>query len=189
MTTGEKIAQLRKQLGMTQAKLAEKAGISTSAVAMYETNRRQPDAATSLSLAKALNVPARTLLVADELIPNDVTAESAMPSGYQQAPITGAKTQKNGEKGKPSSPAVLKADHKTNRVPVTEPAVDDEQQADNKTDGGFTSLALSRDEARFILFVRMHPDTVPFLQDFMTADDAKRKQIEKAWRLIQAFQA
>lgn len=143
-TTGEKIAQLRKQRGFTQAKLAEQAKISTSSVAMYETNRRLPDDATMLALAKALNIPVRTLLETKL-----VTEATSLPANQDVVP---------------------------------------DASAQHPTEGNWTNLSLSREEARLILFVRMHPDCLPFLQEFISGDTSKRKQIEKAWRLIQAFQ-
>ena len=47
---GDKIKELRKGLGLTQAELAAKAGISASAVGMYEQGRREPDSRTILKL-------------------------------------------------------------------------------------------------------------------------------------------
>ncbi len=43
MSIGSKIKQMRKRAQMTQAQLAEKLGISPSAVGMYEQDRREPD--------------------------------------------------------------------------------------------------------------------------------------------------
>ncbi len=43
MTLGSKIKQLRKRAGMTQSELAAKLGVSSSAVGMYEQERREPD--------------------------------------------------------------------------------------------------------------------------------------------------
>lgn len=150
-TPGEKIAQFRKQRGLTQAKLAEKASISTSSVAMYETNRRQPDDATIVALATALEVPVQTLFGADIEAKSPVTADAELGSTEVGSVVDAS-----------SKPSV---------------------------ENGWTNLALSRDEARLILFIRMHPDCLEFLQNFMNANADVRKQIEKTWRLIQAFQA
>lgn len=135
LTTGERIAQLRKERGLTQAKLAGHVGVSTSAIAMYETNRRQPDEAVLKQLATALDVTPTSLMLNDE-----------------------------------------EPNHST-------------EQNTKKVDNGWTTLILSREEARFILFMRMHTDCQTFLQDYMSADEQQRKQIEKAWRLIKVFQA
>lgn len=43
MSLGSKIKQLRKRAGMTQSELASRLGISSSAVGMYEQDRREPD--------------------------------------------------------------------------------------------------------------------------------------------------
>ncbi len=40
---GNKIRELRKNAGMTQSELADRLGISPSAVGMYEQGRREPD--------------------------------------------------------------------------------------------------------------------------------------------------
>lgn len=42
MTTGNRIANLRKQNGMSQFQLAKVIGIATSTLGMYETNKRTP---------------------------------------------------------------------------------------------------------------------------------------------------
>jgi len=39
---GQRLKQLRKEKGMTQAELAEALGVSTGTVAMWETNKRKP---------------------------------------------------------------------------------------------------------------------------------------------------
>ncbi|WP_067625418.1 helix-turn-helix domain-containing protein [Alicyclobacillus acidiphilus] len=156
---GEKLAQIRKQQGFTQARLAEQAGISTSAIAMYETNRRQPDAETLSAIAKALGVSVSELQ--DSAAAPLQAGSSAHIGIYTKA---AAGQTDGGASG--AFPESL-AEEGTN----------------------LTNLALTRDEARVILFIRMHPDTMPFLQNFMSADSVKRKQLEKAWRLIQAFQS
>ncbi|GMA56617.1 helix-turn-helix protein [Alicyclobacillus sacchari] len=167
-TLGERLAQLRKQRGLTQARLAERANISTSAVAMYETNRRQPDDATLLALAKALEVPITTLKpdTAEQLTAGPTTTVTP------RAPVMGSEQT--------SSVSVQSPQNLQSLQSVKEASSDAQ---------GVTQLALTLEEARLILFVRMHPDAMPFLQQLVTADAEKRKQLEKTWRLIQAFQA
>ncbi|GMA64813.1 helix-turn-helix domain-containing protein [Alicyclobacillus fastidiosus] len=196
-TTGENIASLRKALGYTQAKLAQAAGISTSAVAMYETNRRQPDDATMLLLASALgaDVSALTGSASEAVKPLNSQSSKSAPTGAPTAP----KSSKKSSVVKVSAAAnkAIPAIEPFSPEPAAQAATATADAAPNphaqtpahKPDAGWTNLALSRDEARFILFMRMHPDTLPFLQEFMNVDAQKRKQIEKAWRLIQAFQA
>lgn len=164
-TTGEKLAQLRKQQGYTQARLAERAGISTSAIAMYETNRRQPDEDTIRVLADALGVPT------DALREDETSASEST----EMAPAKSSR----GVKGEPTE----QTEHEE------EPVRDHHRLATSEEGANLTNLSLTRDEARVILFMRMHPDVVPFLQNFMGSDSGKRKQLEKAWRLIQAFQS
>jgi transcriptional regulator with XRE-family HTH domain len=52
-----------------------------------------------------------------------------------------------------------------------------------------TTLALSREEARFILFLRMNPDAKNFLESYVMANDQKRQQLERTWQLIHDFQS
>lgn len=163
-TIGERIAEIRKQQGFTQASLARLAGVSTSSIAMYETNRRQPDATTLQSLTEALGVT----LEVDDLgrLANFVTPAS----------------ESTGEKTPPSKDSSESLTQTPNADSFTKSAAPSEKES------GWTNLTLSRDEARFILFMRMHPDSKLFLQSYMNADEQKRKQIEKAMRLIEAFQ-
>ena len=67
LTTGEKIKQLRKQLGLTQEELGNLVGVQKAAINKYETgvvvNLKQ---ATIASLAKALHVSPVELLSPEE---------------------------------------------------------------------------------------------------------------------------
>ena len=42
---GQRIAALRRHMGMSQAELAQRIGVSPSAVGMYEQDRREPSLA------------------------------------------------------------------------------------------------------------------------------------------------
>ncbi len=53
---GERIATLRKAAGMSQAQLAQALKISSSAMGMYEQNRREPSLATVVNMAQILGV-------------------------------------------------------------------------------------------------------------------------------------
>ncbi len=53
---GARIAALRRQAGLSQAALAEKIGVSPSAVGMYEQGRREPAAQILVELSQALGV-------------------------------------------------------------------------------------------------------------------------------------
>lgn len=59
---GERIAQLRRSKGLSQAALAQALGLSTSAIAMYEQGRREPSVSTIIALADALDVTIDYLL-------------------------------------------------------------------------------------------------------------------------------
>lgn len=68
MEFGDKIRAARQAAEITQEALAEKVGVSRRTIMLYETNRRKPkNAATIISLAKALNVGTDYFLTEDEL--------------------------------------------------------------------------------------------------------------------------
>ena len=60
----DKLVALRKEHGMSQQVLAEKTGLSRSAIGMYETGRREPDMATLELFARFFNVDMNTLFTA-----------------------------------------------------------------------------------------------------------------------------
>jgi len=66
-----KIYKHRKRLGMTQAELAEKAGLSESAIRSYELGNRIPKPAHREAIAKALGINSKTL---DDFYGEDVDA-------------------------------------------------------------------------------------------------------------------
>jgi transcriptional regulator with XRE-family HTH domain len=57
-----RVKRLREQRGMTQERLAEKAGISRTYLARLETARHDPTLSMLEKLAKALRVPLASLL-------------------------------------------------------------------------------------------------------------------------------
>ena len=65
--TGERIRSLRKQAGLKQSELAEQLGVSTSAVGMYENNRRVPPRPVLLRLCSIFHVTADYLLAEQEV--------------------------------------------------------------------------------------------------------------------------
>lgn len=63
MEFGEKLKQIRKERGLTQVQLAEKAGISYGAIVNYENGRRKEvQGKILLNLAKALDVQPKDLM-------------------------------------------------------------------------------------------------------------------------------
>ena len=56
---GLKLKELRQRAGVTQPKLAELAGLSTTGVALIEQGRREPGWSTVVALAEALGVDCR----------------------------------------------------------------------------------------------------------------------------------
>ena len=61
-----RIIMLRKELGLTQAQLAKKLHISTSAVGMYEQGRRQPNIEMLVALANTFDVSLDYLITGNE---------------------------------------------------------------------------------------------------------------------------
>lgn len=62
MFNGKKLAYQRKQAGLSQEQLAKKLNVSLSSIAMYETNKRQPDNETILNMSNLFNVSTDYLL-------------------------------------------------------------------------------------------------------------------------------
>ncbi|MCL6594246.1 MAG: helix-turn-helix domain-containing protein [Alicyclobacillus sp.] len=183
MQIGERIATARRKAGWSQAQLAQRAGVSASSIAMYETGRRQPDARIVAKLAAALGVPAAELTgtpaasaaasAAPHLLTEDPAAESSTDQSPEQAPA------RSPHRSIPLSPA-SPADLPTTGAPaaVSQPTATDER----------TQLPLTREEARLIIFLRMHPQAREFILSYAAADDSRRQQLHKAWRLIHQFQ-
>ena len=59
---GQRLAEIRKDRGITQAQLGEKVGVSNRVIAYYETESGQPPGALLVDLCKALKVSADELL-------------------------------------------------------------------------------------------------------------------------------
>ena len=65
-TFSDTIVKLRKQDGLTQVEAAKRMGISRSALAMYETGKREPDFETLELIADFYNVNMDTLIRREE---------------------------------------------------------------------------------------------------------------------------
>ena len=74
---GEKIKQLRKRAGMTQSELASKLGVSSSAVGMYEQDRREPDNKVLSKLCDIFGCTADYLLGRSVLPTSEISEEEA----------------------------------------------------------------------------------------------------------------
>lgn len=77
LSLGNRIAQLRKAKGMTQAQLAGALGISPPAVSKWETDSSCPDITMLCPLARALGTNVDTLLEYEESLPEEKAAEYA----------------------------------------------------------------------------------------------------------------
>ena len=71
---GKRLYDLRKELGLTQAKLSELCDISREQINRYENDKATPDFGTVVRLAKALNVSVNSILSgpdADKIITDE----------------------------------------------------------------------------------------------------------------------
>lgn len=62
MTTGQRIKDMRKRAGMTQAELAEKLGVPYQSVSQWERDTRKPKPDTLQRIAEALRMPVEQIL-------------------------------------------------------------------------------------------------------------------------------
>lgn len=84
MELGNKIYKLRKAHGMTQAQLADKVGMSTSAVNRIECGQRQPRLSTIQKFAECFNVDPNFLY---EIRTSAFRASRRMKKGFKTVPI------------------------------------------------------------------------------------------------------
>lgn len=66
MFNGKKLAHQRKLMGLSQEQLAKRLNVSMSSIAMYETNKRQPDNETIINMANLFGVTTDYLLDHDD---------------------------------------------------------------------------------------------------------------------------
>ena len=66
---GERISALRRAKGLSQAELANRLGISASAMGMYEQSRREPSVQTLVRLSQELQVSTDFLLTGKSALP------------------------------------------------------------------------------------------------------------------------
>jgi DNA-binding XRE family transcriptional regulator len=78
MTFGERQAEIRKKVAMTQEQLAQTSGISIWTLRGYEQNRREPNWKAALKVAKALGVTLEAFADCTSLGDEDV-AENPKP--------------------------------------------------------------------------------------------------------------
>ena len=86
--TAQTIKRLRKEKGMTQARLAEVIGISDKTVSKWETSRGLPDISLMEPLAKALGVSAPELMSGNTII-NRNTSANILRSKFYVCPVCG----------------------------------------------------------------------------------------------------
>ena len=95
---GEKLHTLRKQNHWTQGELAEKLGLSTSAVGMYERGQREPNLETLVAIADTFGIGIAEL-VEPEKAPAPSELEKEMLALFRKLP----------EENRPAVVAMIKA--------------------------------------------------------------------------------
>ena len=71
MNVGERINRLRREMNMSQAELAQRAGLKAPAISQYESEQRSPSFESLLKLSSALGVPSDYLLKGEEPASSD----------------------------------------------------------------------------------------------------------------------
>jgi transcriptional regulator with XRE-family HTH domain len=66
MTFADRLKELRRQAGLSQAQLAQKSGLSVDAIRDYEYGRREPSLKNGFRLAQALGTDCRAFAAAME---------------------------------------------------------------------------------------------------------------------------
>lgn len=79
MTTGEKIAALRREKGLSQEALGEKLGLSRQAVSKWEADQAVPTMDNLVELSRLFGVPVDTLLRPDEPLPEKGQETNSRP--------------------------------------------------------------------------------------------------------------
>ena len=132
MTTGQKIAALRRERGMTQDALAEALSVTRQAVSKWEADAALPETGKLLPLARLLGCTADYLLGSSEAeagapqgAPNTAT-QSSEPKGAPQG------CESNTAQGEPQEPAREKPAHDE---PAQKDAAHDEAARDEPAQG------------------------------------------------------
>lgn len=84
MQTGQKIAKLRIQAGLSQARLADALFVSRELVSKWETGSNRPDRKMLEALAKIFSVPLNELIDIDAILSEELS--SAFPENYSPDP-------------------------------------------------------------------------------------------------------
>ena len=90
MKTGEIIRTIRKEQGLSQIELAQKAGIAVNSVRLYESGKREPKIGSLRRIAQALGVDVYSLAdfdIASQLLEGSMNAKLERLSPKEQALI------------------------------------------------------------------------------------------------------
>jgi transcriptional regulator with XRE-family HTH domain len=89
---GQRLGELRKEVGLKQAEFAEMLGLSLHTIKSYEQNKTEPDDATKIQIARILNVSIDYLVgLIDDPIPLVRVDRVDLPRGFPKELIPKAK--------------------------------------------------------------------------------------------------
>lgn len=98
MTFGERLFQLRADLGMSQKALAEKAGVAQTAIGHWETGERDPSWESVTKLCAALGVECTVFQSCEPGGTKQKRAPGRPPTEYPDPPAKAAKKPKGKKK-------------------------------------------------------------------------------------------
>jgi transcriptional regulator with XRE-family HTH domain len=96
-TLGQRLQRLRLAAGMTQAQLAEAAGVPVATLRGWEIDRREPGLRPAVQLARALGVTAEVLA---DTVPVEDVGKVPRPAGPSKRPAEPSKPAAKKRKGK-----------------------------------------------------------------------------------------
>ena len=86
---GERLSELRKDIGLSQGELAERLGLAASTISAYERGVNEPDDETKLRIAELFNISLDYLLGAiDEELPLHRRGVLQLPRGLSDESVT-----------------------------------------------------------------------------------------------------
>ncbi|MCL6517657.1 helix-turn-helix transcriptional regulator [Alicyclobacillus sp.] len=187
----EQLAKLAHALGVSPADLAPEGDASAATPDPDRVNESTaPPAAPARrrASAKAPSTPrpaAKTLRTARRVESGETVAEAVPPD-----PNAGAVANETGGATPVEAPARPPADPSHAGPPGTLPSASGRPAAGAAPAGAssYPAIPLDKFEARLILFLRMNPQARAFLEAYIAADERRRQQIHKTWRLIHELQ-
>lgn len=187
MTVAEQLATIRKQKGLSQAKLARETGLSASTIAMYETNRRSPDLDTLQRLARALDVETKALAGPSATSQTATVPEPTVEQSPPGIAARGPEDELSLSSAFEQAVSSLSANH-TKSINDTQSVNHTNLASRSNPVNTELTLQVSPEEARILLAMRMSPAISNFLLSYVTATEEERERLERTWQVIRSFQ-